>query len=60
MQTCVETAPPLFQTDRRRVTACYLYRDAPVLRSEQLARVFADGRLRQPAGAEAPLEAEGS
>jgi peptide/nickel transport system ATP-binding protein len=60
MPACVESAPPLFQTDRRRATACYLYRDAPALRSEELISVFADGLLRQVAGAEASLEGEGS
>jgi peptide/nickel transport system ATP-binding protein len=43
MQACVDEAPPLFNTDRHRVTACYLYRDAPTASAEQLADVFVGG-----------------
>jgi peptide/nickel transport system ATP-binding protein len=37
MPMCRETAPPLFRTHARRAAACYLYRDAPLLREEDLA-----------------------
>lgn len=40
MPMCVARHPPLFRTDPRRVSACYLYRDAPALPPEELARVF--------------------
>ncbi|MEA2510627.1 MAG: hypothetical protein QOJ59_114 [Thermomicrobiales bacterium] len=40
MQVCVEEAPPLFNTTPHRVTACYLYRDAPTTTAEQLVDVF--------------------
>jgi peptide/nickel transport system ATP-binding protein len=43
MPVCVEQAPPLFTTDPHRVTACYLYRDAPTASAEQLADVFVGG-----------------
>ncbi len=40
MPICVEAAPPLFQTAPHRVSACYLYRSAPVLRSDDIGGVF--------------------
>ena len=49
MSMCVEQAPPLFQTDPRRVTACYLYRDAPAIGPEELVHVFANGYQPQAA-----------
>jgi hypothetical protein len=49
MPMCVEQAPPLFQTDPRRVTACYLYRDAPAIKPEELVSVFANGYQAQAA-----------
>jgi peptide/nickel transport system ATP-binding protein len=30
MTICQEKAPPLYQTDERRVVACYLFQDTPV------------------------------
>jgi peptide/nickel transport system ATP-binding protein len=36
MAMCREAAPPLFRTDARRAAACYLYRDAPPLREDEL------------------------
>jgi oligopeptide/dipeptide ABC transporter ATP-binding protein len=33
MSICQQQAPPLYQTDPRRVVACYLYQDAPVAAS---------------------------
>ena len=47
MPMCVEQAPPLFQTDPRRVTACYLYREAPAIKPEELIGVFANGHREQ-------------
>jgi oligopeptide/dipeptide ABC transporter ATP-binding protein len=35
---CRETAPPLFQTDRRRAVACYLYRSAPTLAADAMVK----------------------
>lgn len=35
MPICQERTPPLFQTDQRRVVACYLYQDAPVAEMRQ-------------------------
>jgi len=40
MPVCLEAAPPLFQTDRRRAAACYLYREAPSLEAEELGSVL--------------------
>ncbi|MBV9355813.1 MAG: ABC transporter ATP-binding protein, partial [Chloroflexi bacterium] len=31
MAMCTESVPPLYRTDERRATACFLYRDQPVL-----------------------------
>lgn len=45
---CVEQAPPLFQTDRNRAAACYLYQDAPALPFEKMDLVL--DRKPQPAG----------
>jgi oligopeptide/dipeptide ABC transporter ATP-binding protein len=35
---CRENAPPLFQTDERRATACYLYDSAPTVNSAEFAQ----------------------
>jgi peptide/nickel transport system ATP-binding protein len=40
MADCRASAPPLFRTEDRRATACYLYRDAPVIRSAEVSSVF--------------------
>jgi oligopeptide/dipeptide ABC transporter ATP-binding protein len=48
MAMCVEQAPPLFRTDPHRVTACYLYREAPTVSTEDLAAVFI-GNHHEPA-----------
>ena len=39
MAVCRATAPPLFRTEERRAVACYLFKDAPVLASGDLAEV---------------------
>ena len=41
MPMCVERQPALFRTDLRRVSACYLYRDAPTIEPEELTNIFA-------------------
>jgi len=38
---CRESTPPLFRTEDRRATACYLYVDAPSISSDEVAKVFA-------------------
>jgi peptide/nickel transport system ATP-binding protein len=58
MPICVEQAPPLFQTDPRGVTACYLYREAPVVPTEAMASVFAASRTER-SGVAAPAEPDG-
>jgi peptide/nickel transport system ATP-binding protein len=40
MPDCRVSAPPLFRTEDRRATACYLYRAAPVIRSAEVSAVF--------------------
>ena len=40
MTTCIENRPPLFQTDRDRVAACFLHRDAPAIKTEEMGKVF--------------------
>jgi peptide/nickel transport system ATP-binding protein len=37
---CLQTAPPLFHTDRYRAVACYLYHSAPTLAVEELGKAF--------------------
>ena len=37
---CLEKAPPLFQTNRYRAAACYLYQDHPSIEYEEMDRVF--------------------
>src|SRR5438093_435231 len=37
---CRETAPPLFQTDRRRAVSCYLYRGAPTLAADAMGNAL--------------------
>lgn len=44
MPICVEHAPPLFRTDPRGVTACYLYREFPAVPPEALADVLSAAR----------------
>ncbi len=40
MPICVEQAPPLFRTAPQRVSACYLYGQAPVIANERMNEVF--------------------
>jgi peptide/nickel transport system ATP-binding protein len=40
MPMCWEGPPPLYQTDAHRVAACFLYRDAPALPTDQMGSVF--------------------
>src|SRR5215217_1134609 len=40
MEICLERHPPLFRTERDRVAACYLYRDAPSLTDSSIDEVF--------------------
>jgi oligopeptide/dipeptide ABC transporter ATP-binding protein len=54
MPVCVEQAPPLFQTASHRVTACYLYREAPALAGDVMAEVLGGGRRRAADGTAPP------
>ncbi|MFN8619264.1 MAG: ABC transporter ATP-binding protein [Chloroflexota bacterium] len=40
MEPCWSTLPPLFQTDADRAASCFLHQQSPVLRSEEIGRVF--------------------
>jgi oligopeptide/dipeptide ABC transporter ATP-binding protein len=40
MPVCIENRPPLFQVNGDRVAACFLHRDAPEIRTEEMGRVF--------------------
>jgi peptide/nickel transport system ATP-binding protein len=40
MPMCGDNPPPLFQTDRDRAAACFLYKDAPVIVSGEMHKVF--------------------
>jgi peptide/nickel transport system ATP-binding protein len=40
MEVCTTASPPLFQTDPRRVAACYRHDKAPTLRSQDLGEVL--------------------
>jgi peptide/nickel transport system ATP-binding protein len=41
MAVCGARQPPLFQTDERRLAACYLYQDSPAFAHQDLTKVFA-------------------
>lgn len=58
MPICTEHAPPLYRTGSRRVTACYLYREAPALQADELMRVLAEGEVRETAVTEAPVDGD--
>jgi len=47
---CLQAAPPLFQTDRYRAVACYLYQSAPALSVEDMVSVFAGSGKTSPVG----------
>jgi len=40
MPMCREKTPPLYQTAPHRATACYLYRESPVVASEKINEIF--------------------
>lgn len=40
MLKCLQQTPPLYQTEPRRAAACFLYEGAPILRTEEMDRVF--------------------
>ena len=40
MDMCIQQEPPLFRTQERRATACFLYRDAPALQGSALGEVL--------------------
>jgi oligopeptide/dipeptide ABC transporter ATP-binding protein len=46
MDMCWQSPPRLFMPDERRAAACFLYRNAPVVASADVARVFADSESR--------------
>ncbi|HIC94766.1 MAG TPA: ABC transporter ATP-binding protein [Anaerolineae bacterium] len=54
---CFEKAPPLFQTNQHRATACYLYQDYPSIRSEEIGKVFVRRTASSTIQAEQPLVA---
>ncbi|MCC6166727.1 MAG: ABC transporter ATP-binding protein [Caldilineaceae bacterium] len=45
MEICKQAPPPLYQTDEKRVAACYLYQNEPALPGEELGQIF---RSRKP------------
>jgi peptide/nickel transport system ATP-binding protein len=40
MVKCLQQTPPLYQTDPHRVVACFLYEESPVLKNEDMDKVF--------------------
>jgi peptide/nickel transport system ATP-binding protein len=48
MEICPSARPPLFQTEPRRVAACFRYDHAPLLRSEDLGEVLVTPRPVAP------------
>src|SRR5918992_5737158 len=46
MPICVEEAPPLFRTAPHRVSACYLYREAPTVASDRVGEIFGSAHHR--------------
>ncbi|MGH2558846.1 MAG: hypothetical protein ACRDJH_07265, partial [Thermomicrobiales bacterium] len=51
MPICVEKAPSLFRTDPTAVTACYLYRDSPIVDGGDLSKVL-ESHASRPAAVE--------
>jgi hypothetical protein len=43
MAMCWTNTPPLYVPDPNRASACFLYRDSPVLESTDVATVFTEG-----------------
>ena len=60
MEMCLERRPPLYQTERYRVTACYLYRESPVLASEHLDEAFVRPGVAGPAVAASGAAEDGA
>jgi oligopeptide/dipeptide ABC transporter ATP-binding protein len=52
---CLQSAPPLFQTEPHRAVACYLYQGAPTLATGEMVRVFTGPAGPAPAGVPGPL-----
>jgi oligopeptide/dipeptide ABC transporter ATP-binding protein len=46
MDMCWQSPPPLFMPDEHRAAACFLHRNAPVVASADVARVFADSEIQ--------------
>jgi oligopeptide/dipeptide ABC transporter ATP-binding protein len=51
---CLQTAPPLFHTDRYRAVSCYLYQNAPVLAADELGKALTEP-VRLPHGGDRTL-----
>jgi hypothetical protein len=45
---CLEHQPPLYKSAPHRVAACYLYREAPVVKTEEMDRVFVTASTGAP------------
>jgi oligopeptide/dipeptide ABC transporter ATP-binding protein len=50
MDICRQNPPPLFMPDAHRAASCFLYRDAPVLDTADVTRVFPSQSSADPAG----------
>jgi hypothetical protein len=50
MAVCRQSTPPLFQTGRHRVVACFLYQEAPTLPAHQMATAFVEPPAPSPGG----------
>jgi oligopeptide/dipeptide ABC transporter ATP-binding protein len=48
MPMCVQEAPPLYHTDPHRVTACYLYRESPIVPVDEMSTVFRSRNRQGP------------
>ncbi len=42
MPRCSQARPPLFQVDRHRAVACYLYESAPILAPDEMVKAFVE------------------
>lgn len=51
-QQCAQAAPPLYWVDKRRLVACYLFRDRPAVAAADMGAIFArsDGALSHYVG----------
>lgn len=48
MPMCVQSAPPLYHTHENRVSACFLYRESPVIPMSEMTSIFRSSNRQGP------------